>query len=115
MLEDIFLGQALVGEYVFMALCLAGAWMIGRSIAKDWKSVQQLVIYTLLLGAGSRFLHFALYQAPFVSPSRYLFDTVFFLITAYLGYRYTRTNQMTRQYHWLYEKASPLTWKERTR
>jgi hypothetical protein len=31
----------------------------------------------------------------------------------WLGYRYTRTNQMTRQYHWLYEKSSPLGWRNK--
>jgi hypothetical protein len=73
-----------------------------------------MVFFTLLLGLGARFLHFALYEAVFVSPTRYLVDTAVFLVVAYIGYRYTRTNQMTRQYHWLYEKASPISWKDRS-
>jgi hypothetical protein len=63
--------------------------------------------------SANRFLHFALYQAPFISLSRYLVDTLVLLIVAYIGYRFTRTNMMTRQYHWLYEKASPISWKDR--
>jgi hypothetical protein len=32
---------------------------------------------------------------------------------ASFGYQFKRTNQMTSQYHWLYEKTSPLTWRNR--
>ena len=35
------------------------------------------------------------------------------IIIGTLGYRYTRTKQMVRQYHWLYEKVSPLTWSKK--
>jgi hypothetical protein len=38
-------------------------------------------------------------------------DTIVLMILGTLGYKYTRTNQMVTQYSWLYEKASPLTWK----
>ena len=41
----------------------------------------------------------------------YIVDTIVLLIIGTLGYQYTRTNQMVTQYHWLYEKASPLSWK----
>jgi len=41
----------------------------------------------------------------------YIVDTIVLLIVGTLGYRYTRTNQMVSQYHWLYERASPLSWK----
>lgn len=111
MLMDIISGHAPPGEYTFTLLCMAAAWMIGRSVANDWRTMAHLVGYVLLLGLGSRFLHFALYEAQFVSLSRYLTDTVVLLIVAYLGFRYTRTNQMTRQYYWLYEKVSPLSWR----
>ena len=35
----------------------------------------------------------------------YIVDTIVLLIFGTLGYRYTRTNQMVTQYHWLYEKV----------
>jgi small-conductance mechanosensitive channel len=113
MLLDIFARTAAGGEYVFMLLCMLAAWQIGKSVASDWKPLTTMVVYTLLLGCGARFLHFALYQAPFISLSRYLVDTLVLLTVAYIGYRFTRTNMMTRQYHWLYEKASPISWKDR--
>jgi small-conductance mechanosensitive channel len=114
MILDIISGHFFPGEIVFLLLCAAGGWMIGKSVASDWKGLGSMVFFTLLLGLGARFLHFALYEAVFVSPTRYLVDTAVFLVVAYIGYRYTRTNQMTRQYHWLYEKASPISWKDRS-
>ena len=36
------------------------------------------------------------------------------MIIGMLGYRYTRTNQMVTQYHWLYERASALSWKPKS-
>lgn len=113
MILDMISGVAAAGEYIFMLLCMLAAWQIGKSVASDWKELSTMVVYTLLLGCGARFLHFALYQAQFISPSRYIVDTLVLLIVAYIGYRFTRTNMMTRQYHWLYEKASPISWKDR--
>lgn len=114
MLMDILTGHAFFGEFVFMLLCIAAAWMTGRSIANDWKPVWNLVLSVLLLGAGARFLHFALYEAQFLSFSRYIVDTILLAVSAWLGFQYTRTNQMTRQYHWLYEKASPISWRAKS-
>ena len=113
MILDILSGHFFAGEFVFLLLCAAGGWMMGKSVASDWKGLGSLVVFTLLLGLGARFLHFALYEAVFISPIRYVVDTALFLVVAYMGYRYTRTNQMTRQYVWLYEKTSPISWKER--
>jgi hypothetical protein len=114
MLEDIFTGHALAGEYVFMLLCFAAAWMSGRSIANDWKPAWNLFAVALLLGAGSRFLHYALYQAPFLSLSRYLIDALALGVVVWLGWRYTRTGQMTRQYYWLYERTSAFGWRNKS-
>jgi putative Mn2+ efflux pump MntP len=113
MLIDIFSGHALFGEYVFMLLCCMAAWMIGKSVATDWNGMAHVLGFVLILGFGVRFLHFALYEAQFVSVTRYIVDTALLAVVAYIGYRYTRTNQMTTQYHWLYEKLSPLSFRER--
>lgn len=113
MLMDIFAGHAFFGEFVFMLLCMGAAWMTGRSIASDWKPLWNLALAVLGLGFGARFLHFALYEAVFLSPARYLMDTLLLAVVAYIGFRFTRTNQMTTQYHWLYEKASLLSWRSK--
>ncbi len=118
MLLDILSGHTFetkaYGEIVFLALCMAAAWMTGRSIASDWKPLWNLALGVLGLGLAARFLHHALYQAQFLSFDRFLLDTLLLCAVSYIGFLFTRTNQMTRQYHWLYEKASPLTWRGKT-
>jgi small-conductance mechanosensitive channel len=104
----------LLGRVVFCLLFLGAAWMTGRSIAKDWKPLWNLAVSVLLLGFGARFIHFALYAGPFLSVSHYVLDTACMAIVAYAGYRATRTSQMTVQYHWLYDKASPFSWRSKT-
>ena len=47
MLMDIVAGHAFFGEYVFMILCMAAAWMTGRSIASDWKPLWNLALSVL--------------------------------------------------------------------
>jgi hypothetical protein len=61
-----------------------------------------------------RFIHFALFGGTMLTLHYYIVDTIVLLIIGTLGYRYTRTNQMVRQYHWLYEKTSPFGWREKT-
>jgi hypothetical protein len=115
MLLDILTGHTFeVGAYaeiVFLVLCLAAAWMTGRSNATEWKSLGNLLLAVLLLGVAARFLHHALYQASFLSIPAYIADTAIIGLVAWLSYQFTRTNQMTRQYYWLYEKASLLSWR----
>ncbi len=114
MLYDIVSRNALFGVHVFMLLLMGAAWMTGRSIAGSWKPIWNLVAAAFGLGFGARFLHYALYQAPFLSLQRYLLDVAVLGTVAYFGYRFTRTNQMTTQYHWLYEKASPISWRAKS-
>jgi hypothetical protein len=38
-------------------------------------------------------------------------DTIILLIIGLIGYRFTRANQMVRQYYWIYEKAGLVGWK----
>ena len=89
------------------------AWMAGRGIALSWRPKRQIVIYMLLLGAAVRFLHYALYKGTLLSLHYYLVDFAIVLVLCWLGYRYTRTNQMVNQYNWLYEKVTPLSWRDR--
>jgi small-conductance mechanosensitive channel len=117
MLYDILSGHIFetgaYGESVFLVLCCAAAWMSGRSIATEWKPLWNLALGVIGLGVATRFLHHALYQATFLNLSSFLLDTALLGLVAYIGYRFTRTNQMTRQYHWLYEKASPFSWRDK--
>lgn len=101
----------------FFVTCLLGgwaAWMTGRACAQTWRSYGVLVLYIFGLGVGVRFIHHALFEGTMFSLQYYVVDTAVLLVFATLGYRYTRTNQMVNQYHWLYEKASPLSWRPKS-
>ncbi len=88
--------------------------MGGRSLALGWKPILLLVFYMLILGVGIRFIHFALFQDTLTSVYYYVVQTALIMGFALLGYHTTRTNQMTRQYPWLYEKTGPLSWRQKS-
>ena len=99
-----------------MLLCFWTAWMTGKGAAQSWKTYSVVVIYTVLLTFGVRFIHHALFNGPMFSgqaPLFYIIDFVLLLVFSTAGFRYARTNQMVNAYYWLYEKASPFSWKDK--
>ena len=104
-----------IWQFFFVTLLLGGwaAWMTGQACAQTWRPVSALVVYLLLLGIAVRFIHHALFDGTMFSPQYYIVDTIILLGCGLLGYRYTRTNQMVTQYHWLYERTSPLGWRSK--
>lgn len=103
--------------WVFVILTLIGgggaAFMAGRGLALGWKPIWLLIIYMMIFGAGLRFLHFALFKGTLGSGQYYVVQTLIIIGIAALGYRMTRTNQMTEKYPWLYEKTSIVSWSEK--
>ena len=91
------------------------AVLAGRAIALTWRPYFYVVVYMLLLGAGVRFLHFALFSAHILALESYLADTAYLIAAASISFRLTRTRQMTRQYPWLYQRTSPFSWREKKR
>jgi hypothetical protein len=89
------------------------ALLAGRAIASTWRPYLYVIIYMLILGAGVRFLHYALFQGNILSLPSYLADTVYVLAVSSIAYRMTRARQMARQYPWLYEQTGPFSWRER--
>lgn len=114
-MQGILYEEANFLQFVFVTVILGGgaAWMTGKAMAETWKSQFTLTLYLLLLGAVVRFAHFALFEGHLLSLQFYLVDTVILLVFGFLGFRYSRTNQMVTQYHWLYERVSPLSWRSR--
>lgn len=104
-------GVHMVLRALVTLLCFWTAWRSGRAAADGWSNYSTVVIYALLLGFAARFLHFALFQGPFISPSYYVLDTVLLLVFATIGFRMRRTDQMVNNYYWLYEKVTPFSWK----
>ena len=114
-MQGIIYEEVSIWQFFFVTLLLGGwaAWMTGRACAQTWRPIPTLVGFLLLLGIAVRFIHHALFEGTMFSLQYYVVDTLILIALGILGYRYTRTNQMTTQYSWLYEKASPLSWKSR--
>ena len=89
------------------------AFLSGRAIAQTWRPFWNVLLYMAMLGAGVRFVHFALFAATLLSPASYLADTLYLVILGALAWRITRAAQMATQYYWLYERTGPLTWRKR--
>jgi hypothetical protein len=101
-----------------LVTCVMGgwaAWMTGRAVALTWRPYWQCIAAAAVLAWVVRFIHFALFEGSFVSLRYWVVDFVVVLAVTSLGYRATRARQMTTQYSWLYERAGPLTWREKQR
>ncbi len=105
------------GVFFFLTLVIGGcaASMTGRAVAITWRPLYQLIWFMFLLACAVRFLHYGLFDET-LTALRYLLVTFAYLsIVALTGWRLTRTNQMVRQYPWLYEKVTPFTWRSRVK
>jgi hypothetical protein len=112
-MHGILYEEASIGQFALVTCVLGGwaAWMTGRGCAQTWRPYSSLVVYLLLLACAVRFIHFALFEGTLLTLQYYVVDAIILIALGTLGFRYTRTNQMTEQYHWLYEKTSALSWK----
>ena len=105
------------GPLVFLVLTVilggGAAFLAGRGLARSWKPFWRVFFYIALLAAAVRFFHYALFEGSLLSIHYYAVAYVVLVIAAWLGFRSRRTTQMVTQYRWLYERTSPLTWRER--
>lgn len=101
--------------YLFLTAILGGgaAIMMGRNFATNWRSTAQVVLAGIGLAVGVRFLHFALFEQPLLTLPGFLLDAMVVIFFGLLGHRWRRTEQMTAQYYWLYERTGPLSWREK--
>jgi len=100
--------------FVLITLILggAGAWATGRAMAQTWRPMPMLLPYMVLLTAGVRFLHYALYGEPLLSLHFFIVAYAWTMIVGAFGYRAMRAAQMATQYSWAYERAG-LNWRPR--
>ena len=115
-MQGILYEEASVWQFFFVTCLLGGwaAWMTGRACAQTWRPMLSLILYLLILGVAVRFIHHALFGGTMTTVRYYAVDTVVLLVVGIVGYRYTRTRQMVTQYHWLYERASPFSFRPKT-
>lgn len=104
-----------LGAFVFFTIVLGGLGGIatGRAFAGTWRSVALMPLALLLMAAAVRFLHYALAGEELLSPHYYAVSLAFVALGAVYGYRAKRTEQMCRQYPWLFSKAGPVGWSHR--
>ena len=107
---DTHLGGTIVVTIVMMGFA---AWSTGRAIAITWRPFWHAVVYPFLLGFVDRCLNRAFADGELWSPTGYLADTAFIVAVSVLAHQLARTRKLTTQYPWLYERTSPLSWRER--
>jgi hypothetical protein len=105
--------QTNIIDFLLVTVFLGGgaAYLVGRAMASTWAPILLLVVYTALLTAAVRFIHYALFHGTLLSLHYFAVDVVILGILAALGYRITRAGQMTTQYGWLYRRSGPLAWR----
>jgi hypothetical protein len=103
------------GIFLLVTVVLGGgaAVLAGRAIAATWRPWWQVVVYTLILGAAVRFIHFALFGGTLLSPHYYAVDSAICLVAGLLGFRAARAAQMVRQYRWINVAEGPLRWRRK--
>jgi hypothetical protein len=101
--------------FLVLTVILGGgaAFLAGRGLARSWKPFGRIFLHMALLAAAVRFFHYALFDGSLLSPYYYLVTYAVLLAAGSLGFRFMRTTQMVTQYRWLYQRTSPLTWRER--
>jgi hypothetical protein len=101
--------------FLLVSVVLGGgaAWLAGRAIAATWRPWWHIALYMLVLSLAVRFLHFALFDAKFLSLHYYLVDFAVCLGFGYLGFRLMRVSQMVTRYGWINERAGLLRWRRR--
>ena len=103
MLPHLLYEESTVATFLLVTIALGGgaAWLAGRAIALIWRPWWAVLLATMAIGLGVRFIHFALFGATFLSLHYYIVDTLFAFAFGMAGYRWQRARQMARQYGFL--------------
>jgi hypothetical protein len=103
------------GVFIGLTVVLFGgaAFLTGQALAGAWRPVHVAVVYSLLLGAGNRFLVFALFKGELLSFHGYALDSAVIMAICVLAWRITLAGKMVSQYPWLYERRGPFAWRAR--
>jgi len=88
-------------------------FLMGQALARNWKPLWQLGLYSVGLTIFNRFLVYALFDGDALSLPGFLLDLAVIVLIALFAYRVTRAHAMVSQYPWLYERSGLMRWRER--
>lgn len=105
-----------VPVFVFLTLLVFGGCgvLTGQTLAEGWKPVSSVLAYSLLLGVGDRFLAWGLFGEELLAPWGFIVHTVVLGLITLTAHRIAIARRMVNQYPWLYERAGPFGWRNRT-
>jgi hypothetical protein len=106
-----------LGVFLLVTVVLGGgaAVLAGRAVALTWRPRWQVVVYSLMLGAAVRFIHFALFDGTLLSSHYYAVDSLVCMALAFFGFQAARAGRMIAQYPWINEPDGPLRWRRKRR
>ena len=106
-----------LGVFLLVTVVLGGgaAVLAGRAVALTWRPWWQVVVYTFMLGAAVRFIHFALFEGTLLSVHYYAIDSLVCLAFGFGGFQTARARRMVAQYPWINEPDNPLRWRRKAR
>jgi hypothetical protein len=102
--------------FLILTVVLGGgaALMSGRALALGWRPWLQAVLYMVPLALAVRFFHWSLAGGTLVSIHYFTVDLLVLAALTLLSWRVTRASQMVTQYPWLYRRAGPLGWTDKS-
>ena len=110
MTESILWHHFLVFLLFTISFMGGASFLMGRALAKTWRSAWWVCVYSCGLGAVDRFFVYALFQGKLLSLFFYVVDTSVILIIGLLAYRLNFVSVLVRQYPWIYERTTWLTY-----
>lgn len=90
------------------------AFMMGRALADTWRPGWQNVAYGLLLGIANRLFQNFLNGNDVLNLAAYAIGSAVLIAIAVTAYRATQAYKMVTQYPWLYERAGPFSWRQKS-
>ena len=102
--------------FVGLTLVIFGgcAWLTGQNLGEGWKPASMVVGYSILMGLGDRFLNYGLFGGQLLSVYGFVLHTLVIGAITFVSYRMALARRMVSQYPWLYERAGPFGWREKT-
>jgi len=115
--SELLYGEDSLGVFLLVTVVLGGgaAVLAGRAVALTWRPWWQVVVYSLMLGAAVRFIHFALFNGTLLSIYYYVVDSSVCMALAFVSFQAARAGRMVAQYPWLNEPDGPLRWRRKRR